>query len=617
MTPLCDTFDEQLAAECGAARPWSASLEAHLAECPACAAAARRRVAGLEVLRSLPSEAAPDALDGLVVAALEAGHREDRAVEELRGVAGPGAPAELEGRLDELLAELRSEGLFGQPVAPEELAPRVDRDLQDLPAAIVSRQLDRLPQVPAPAGLQQRVDGDLGSPRPARRLTLVRGIAAGLAAAAAAALLFTAVRSLSVPELPAPRSLALEFRVERPSDLDALSPDARHLYERLTGGLAPALTEAGREDLGGPAVLGAPRGAGGAGRTATGGSTTSPSGPGARGGTQNLGSSAGGGATTRAGGQSATLGGHTAPACFERLPVAPFETHFRGDRVVTLRAEDSSGQPYQLEYLEEVAADGAGAFTVVPVQVLAPVMTFGEASDFLQRQASREGFFYRYRDFRIHDWARFQLHYEVQDLGLADSVAGVSCKVFEVRRRDGSGPLRRVSVDPQTSLVLAEEVLGVGGELLRRTRFQTFQLGADLSDLQLGGLAGGWTTTDLAGLEQQLGGDALVPDALPPGHGLQSASWRSGQGLPTAQADWAQLVFDDGVESVFFLYEDGVTASGNTPGQFPVGQDGDLVRVYTFADWTLVEGSVRGRRVMAVGRVHEQELLLLVQSALE
>lgn len=622
MNPLCDTFDEQLAAECGAARPWSASLEAHLAECPACAARARQRVAVLGFLRELERPAAPADLLGRVVGSLHGGQREERAVGELRSLAGPGAPAELDGRLDDLLDELRGEGRLGAAAAPAELAPRVDADLRDLPAAVVARQLRRLPALEAPPELDQRVAAELAAPRP--RPVLLRRAGAGLAAAAAVALLFGLGGRLPGfgQASPAPDPLALDFRVERPGDLETLSAPARDLYEQLSGGLAPVPAGAGRVALdaedepfaarrtaaaAGAAGAATPvRGAGAAGAAAG-----SPAG-----GSQAL--SAGGGPGSRsAGAQSGLLGARTVPTCFEGLPEAPFVTHFRGDRLVTLRYQDASGAPATLEYLEEVASDGAGAHTIVPVQVLAPGMTFAEEADFLQRQAAREGFFFRYRDFRVHDWSSFQLNYEVLDLGQTDAVAGVSCKVFEVRRVDGSGPVRRVSVDPQTSLVLAEEVLSPDGALVRRTRFQTFQSGADLSDLQLTGASSSWTPTDLAALGQQLQGDLLVPDAPPAGHELEAVSWRPAAGLVTAQADWAQLVYGDGVDSVFFLYEDGMTAGGSTPNPYTSGQAGDLVRVYRFADWTLVEGRLRSRRVILVGRAHEQELLLMLQSAIE
>ena len=73
MNPLCDTFDEQLAAECGAARPWSASLEAHLA----------RRVAVVEQFLPLG-----DADDG-----------RRRQVEALEGVEGRAELAALRDKL--------------------------------------------------------------------------------------------------------------------------------------------------------------------------------------------------------------------------------------------------------------------------------------------------------------------------------------------------------------------------------------------------------------------------------------------------------------------------------------------------------------------------------------
>ena len=611
MTSHCDTFNEQLAAECGGQRPWSAPLEAHLSECPQCARTARRLGHEVELLRALEPQGAPADLLGRVVATLNGGHREDRAVAGLQSVERPTAPAELDGRLESLLSELREEGRLGPLEAPQALTDRVREDLGDLPAAVASRQLRRLSHLAAPEELADRTREGL---RPRKPVLLVPA-GAGLAAAAAAVLLFGLIGpdSTTEPAAGAENELALDFRVERASTLEALSPSAQDLYERLTGGPAPA---------GGESALGVPRrpaqrATGGPGRTALpvrtapSSRTTSAAG----GGSQAM--SGGNPGTSAGGSQAGVTGSHLVPSCFEQLPDAPFVTHYRGDRLVTLQLQDSAGVPTTLEYLEEVAADGNGAYTIQPLQVIAPGMTFAEEADFLQRQAAREGFFYRYRGFQIHDWAGFQQHYEVLDPGQNELVAGVPCRVFEVRSRDGSGPRHRLSVDPQTSLVLSEEVLAEGGALLRSFRFQTFQLGADLSDLTLDGGSSSWTTTDLPGLEQALQGDLLQPTAPPAGHELVSVAWRPATAAPSVQGTWAQLVFGDGVESVFFLYEDSTIPSGSSPATYNAGLEGDLVRVHTSGGWTLVEGLVRSRRVILVGRAHEQELLLMLQSAVE
>jgi len=660
MSTHCETFLEQLAAECAAERPWNASMEAHLASCAACARLAERQRASLEAVRglmpvgapaaldglvaagfgaasrerrvlghlsTLERAAAPADLDGLVVAASQPGFREERAVAELRSAAatGPGAPAELDGRLEGLFSSLREEGLLVAPPAPADLAERVDQDLQDPAAALSGRLLTKLPRVDAPEVLEDRVESETAS-RPALRLVgSHRGLAVGLAAAAAL-VLFVGLQGIGsfTTTVPAgPEALVLDFEVQRPGELDTLSPRGRELYARLNGGLTPALGGPSRvalevDPVGGasaqrsPELDGSSGAAGGASAPSMGGAPSSPAGGGTQASTTTGGPN---GAATNGGGNGALLGGLPGPEYFQRIASAPFDTAYRGERVVQVRTM-TGDIIHVLEYVEDVASDGEGAFTVVPIQILDPVLSFAESAEYLMRQEAREGFFYRFRDFRIRDFAAFQLNYEVIDLGQSEIIADVSCELFQIQRRDGSGDVHRVAIDPVTALVFSEETTRPNGEVLHRMRYQTFQLDPELSDVQLNDGVSAWAPTEQGDLASVLQTEPLLPSAPPSGYELQSMGYQATAGL--ASQPWVQLTYGDGVDTAFFLFEDTVVAPvGNGGPQHQFGDVGDVVRVYSFGSWTMIEGRVHGRNVLAVGKVQEQELLLMLQSAVE
>jgi hypothetical protein len=44
---------------------------------------------------------------------------------------------------------------------------------------------------------------------------------------------------------------------------------------------------------------------------------------------------------------------------------------------------------------------------------------------------------------------------------------------------------------------------------------------------------------------------------------------------------------------------------------------GDTLRSMNLGPWTMIEGKIRGTKTIAVGKVDEAELLLMLQSALE
>lgn len=120
----CRAFDEALV---GLAPVPQGEVElplaarAHAESCSACSVRWRKHVALRRALTALPPRSAPADLEGRVVAAFEAGYREDRVVASLRSIPTLGAPAELDRRV---------RALFSPNPAPEVLDRLVEARLE-------------------------------------------------------------------------------------------------------------------------------------------------------------------------------------------------------------------------------------------------------------------------------------------------------------------------------------------------------------------------------------------------------------------------------------------------------------------------------------------------------
>ena len=665
MTSHCNTIQEQLTAECAGGTPRDVVVEEHLRGCEVCADWARRLVLqrralgelcavpappelefavaaacgsqrreerALAGLRRLEHVKAPADLDGRVVAATQAGFQQDRALAGMVDLAVIKAPEVLDCRIDSVLEAMRQDGLLPSPSVPEELAERIDEDLRDLPRSITARLLSKLPRLQAPAGMaggvsqsaaaQAQSSGSGGG----RLLTIVarhKVASTGLAAAAALAL-WMGIRP------SAPASGGWSFEVQNVTTPVALTPEAREFTERLTGGLSALLSETERTSIApesgemgtaaGPRnAVGTPSGAG-SGTLPKGGINAPGAGP-AGGGRQQSTSSGGG---TSAG--SFASGGQSLPygtPFINRMVDAPFITSFRGDHREVLRVEEAD-IVYQLDYREVIASDGQGPllgqFTVMPTSVISPPMGAQELNMFLLQQANREGFYFRYRDFRIRTQQEFWNTYEVFEAGFSETVAGRVCVVLDIRRKDGTGHYNRVSVDPITSLVMRHETTRQNGEVISRGWYETFELNPDLSTIALTGGASQWIDFDPANSGAFLANELLKPSASPAGFHLERVSYQTGLG-PQSET-WVQYTYGDGVETVFFLHDDaappmlGGTGGGNPTQAIGYGT-GDTVRSFSFGPWAMIDGLIGGRQVMALGMVDAQDLMLMVQSAAE
>jgi hypothetical protein len=225
---------------------------AHAASCEPCAALAARVERAAGAVADLKGLSAPVSLDGLVVAALEAGVREERAVRAVQGLEREPLPEPLEEAVEteaEIAAELeRTELAAGfdterQPV-PSVLERLVSEELAQPDRAVVERFVFSLPRQKAPSELEARVHADLVEPAatPApitaprllgRRLTLVGST---LAAGLLVTLLFRPFFTITDPDQGRP------FRVEPATadDLAALDPFTKGLIENVAGGMLAA-----------------------------------------------------------------------------------------------------------------------------------------------------------------------------------------------------------------------------------------------------------------------------------------------------------------------------------------------------------------------------------------
>lgn len=242
MPSPCDPVRARLlelaaATDLGAAEddPWVAR---HLGECGACGVLAVRLRRASERLRALPRHQAPGALEGRVVASLEAGARQDRAVEALRGLQRQDPPAALEARLahaGDRDAELRpalAACLRARRPAPAVLERLVAEEIADPRGSTARRWIGYLRRWAAPEDLDRRVLGRRPHRVPARLVGL----------AAAALVLVLAVHVGERAGRPAQHTYP--FEVVRASSLDALDPVAIELLDEVSAGAVSRALEA-------------------------------------------------------------------------------------------------------------------------------------------------------------------------------------------------------------------------------------------------------------------------------------------------------------------------------------------------------------------------------------
>jgi hypothetical protein len=227
MSAPCSSFREAFLA---AAQPQRD--RAHGAVCAECERWARALEAREAALGGLARLGAPAELEGAVVAALEAGFRQERAVSALLGLGRVSSPRALDHALQGELASTApaptSLPAVGRVRAPSVLDALVSQELCDPAGHRARRFVGSLERLSAPAELAERLAaGGWAAPRarPVRPATL--GALALLLAAGAIGLLLRAER---------PRAPRYDFVVEVVDDPSQFSALGAGLLDGVTGG---------------------------------------------------------------------------------------------------------------------------------------------------------------------------------------------------------------------------------------------------------------------------------------------------------------------------------------------------------------------------------------------
>jgi hypothetical protein len=241
MTFTCTAVREMLIEHRGQASASESGLHGHLDECSDCSEFASRTKALAALVSSLPRRPAPNELAGLVVAAMQAGHRQERAAKALSALSRRPVPSELEVVA---LDDDRPGDDSIRAKAPAVLDRLVDQDLRDHAAAISKRFAGRLDRRAAPAALRERVAGADWTFLPRRRIRWVLPLAAGVAL-----LVLLGVRFLGGDTQA--EEATDGFQVVYESSLDSMDPMARVLLTGLTGGVVDVHVPSGTRTDGG------------------------------------------------------------------------------------------------------------------------------------------------------------------------------------------------------------------------------------------------------------------------------------------------------------------------------------------------------------------------------
>jgi len=294
--------------------------------------------------------------------------------------------------------------------------------------------------------------------------------------------------------------------------------------------------------------------------------------------------------------EGATHGPGEGASFLERVEQAPFDTAFRGQRRVELRYG-----AVPVEYREEVASDGQGQFSLLISEVLS---SMPDPELFTELQNKRQVFTYRFRDWRIRDYDLFLQNYEVTLLSTDAEVAGVPCVELDVRRAVAEPRcVYTVDVDPSTGLVLSWEERDPAGQRLARVEFETFELNADVSDLELVSRTfSGTTSYPLDGdLQSVFGFQPLIPTVLPDeGARIEPEVDRMLVGSDV----YARVTVTDGLE-VAVLMSRKPSPKNKVPSRILYSELGT---------WAAFEGECYGYPILAAGKFAPEGLKLMIES---
>lgn len=295
----------------------------------------------------------------------------------------------------------------------------------------------------------------------------------------------------------------------------------------------------------------------------------------------------------------------------QKMQVAPTAVAYSGVR----RIEQSwqvGETVYSTSYREDVASDGQGRVALQSLELIAPSLPPRSEELWRMLQESRDGFLFRYRDFRIHDVAQMVTNYSPIATGVRTRVAGRECEELVFALRHGASFTYNLAVDHQTGLVMRCEQVATDGRVMGLVEFESLELrprfAADFP----------WDESSNqeeplpASQAERLAAVGFRP-RQPEGDGgrfqlLESAIVRSPEPDGVGELTWVKSTLTDGIEVVFVLH------GGSDPSLL----SDDVMRVApSVGPWNHVEGTLRGERFMALGRASADELLDLIASTLD
>lgn len=308
---------------------------------------------------------------------------------------------------------------------------------------------------------------------------------------------------------------------------------------------------------------------------------------------------------------TAASSGTAPPSFLSLMEGAKDSTAFRGTRRVrTIRG------PQVMEVVEDVGADGSGAFAIELLQTVS-LLPGTDPLSFPLTHENAARFQWQLRDFRIWSLQRASVNYSINLLGDAPVVAGIQCERLEFQRYlspSGRPGHFEADVDPSTGFVLAWRELDEFQQPVFESAFETFAYGGDVSDLTLRDRSFATQPLDLSsGLGAQVGGEVFLPDLFPVGFELVAGELLTIPDLPSLSSsallqpgDWVRFLASDGIETVSFAHAVSQTVSSVSPGD---------LRVVEVGQWEVGFGELGGVRFVVAGRVEVDELASLVQSA--
>lgn len=291
-------------------------------------------------------------------------------------------------------------------------------------------------------------------------------------------------------------------------------------------------------------------------------------------------------------------------------------TAFRGVRRVT---EVQSG--VLLEQVEDVGADGAGAFSIELVETVSLPPDVDELSYPLLFESSAR-FQWTMRDFQVRDATLAAQNYLVQMLPETPLVAGIGCVRLSFLRGESIGDRPghyRVDVDPNTGFVLAWSELDDGGAEIARVQYESFEYDGDVSDMILRGRSFEASPLTLTlPLQGQVDFTPRFPELLPGGMQVVSAEVQTvpaslaatvtpGESSYLPVGDWLRMIATDGVEAISFAHSTDV----DTSAEAALGE----LRMVERGAWEIGFGRLDGTVFVVAARATLAEIERIVSSA--